>query len=350
MEERIIINLLRMDGGGGSGSGESAAKKALQAEIKAWQQREKDVKDYYKKLKETTEDYYDGLIEQLEDVEEANDRINKQLDYYNNRQEALRGLEQARSRSGVEAREKEVEYQQKLIELDDDWRKTQNEWDIEDRIDQLKEMKEFAVEQIEDALEAATKAIEETIEKLQEKVNALSTNTGKSLASGISSGIGAGVTTGMGYLDTAFTKTHEFTNLLQESQAKSALAIDTTLSEAVQRNQTLLDDVRGSLTNWLPTAAYEGAKKMYNEYARNFSGPLKRDIKDIMAQMQATATLSGYMARIPTTPSGMLGQQWYKTAGSTTNNISMFANVNGASGTNAVDRFLNGSLLRASKF
>ncbi len=357
--------------GSGSGSGESAAKKALQAEIKAWQQREKDVKDYYKKLKETTEDYYDGLIEQLEDVEEANDRINKQLDYYNNRQEALRGLEQARSRSGVEAREKEVEYQQKLIELDDDWRKTQSDWDIEDRIDQLKEMKEIAVEQIEDALEAATKAIEETIEKLQEKVNNMSTSTGKSVASGISSGISTGVSIGQNTFDEMFknvqgqedelakkTEARWVVENRKQEQMREQIRLNIEEEEAygqqmldqlqylIDHNMEISDRFRDILVNALPSAAAESAKKMLYEYDTKFAKPLKESIANAMADMQLPAKLSGPAALA----AHNYGLSPYAVNPTTTNNISMFANVNGAAGANAAQQLLNGSNLRASRF
>lgn len=214
--------------GGGGGGGSSAAskeKEAIQAEIDAWKEREEEVKDYYDKLKKDTEDYYDGLIDQLKSVEKENDRINDQLDYYNDRQKTVTNLEQARSRSGIEWREKELEYQQDLIDLDEDWRRKQQDWDIEDRIDELERLKDAAVEQIEAAADAAIAEIEKTIEALQDKVNAMSKAVGGGVSASVKSGTDAMRESYSNFLGEMKTKTENtYTALIDKIGEQAGIA------------------------------------------------------------------------------------------------------------------------------
>lgn len=171
----------------GKGTADNPAKKALEEEVKEWKRQKDAVKDSYdtqikeiQKLKKEKEDYYDQEIDKLKEVEKKNDRINKQLDYYADRQKILTNLEQAQSRSGIEWRQKEIEYQQDLTDLDNDWRKTLSEWDIDDQIDELERLKkeqsdyyDAQIDRLKEMQSAAVKAIEETITTLQDKISDL---------------------------------------------------------------------------------------------------------------------------------------------------------------------------------
>lgn len=128
-----------------------ALKEGYELEIESWEKR-----------KDSSDDYYDSLIANLRDVQESNDRINRQIDYYNNRSKIITNIEQAQARSGVEWRQKEIEYQQQLVELDENWNRTLNDWNIQDQISHLQELKELAA-----------KDIEETIKKIREEIDAM---------------------------------------------------------------------------------------------------------------------------------------------------------------------------------
>lgn len=230
-----------------------AEKEELQKEVDALKKQKesineqyKDIEDNLKKQKELSDDYYDGILDNLKEqkeesdkyydglidnlkrVQEENDRINAQLDYYADRQKILRNIEQAQARSGIEWREKEAQYQQELIDLDEDWRRKQEDWALEDQISELERMKELAqeileaqIKEMEDLKDAARdlideqiesykklkedaiKGIEEQIDKLQESIQALSKAISKSTSSGISSGISSGVSAGVSSAKTA---------------------------------------------------------------------------------------------------------------------------------------------------
>lgn len=121
--------------------------------------------EQWNKKKEEVTDYYDELISALQQVQKDNDRINRQIDYYNSRQKIITNLEQAQARSGVEWREKEMEYQQQLIDLDQEWNRTRQEWSIEDQITQLQELKNAAVADIEATVDLINKSIESVQEQ-----------------------------------------------------------------------------------------------------------------------------------------------------------------------------------------
>lgn len=180
------------------------------------------VLDNLKEQKEESDKYYDGLIDNLKRVQEENDRINAQLDYYADRQKILRNIEQARSRSGVEWREKEADYLQQLADLDESWRRKQEDWNIKDQISeyerlkqlsqeileaQIKEMQELKkaaqdvidaqIEGYKESRDKAIKEIEDTISALQEQIQALSKAMSKSMSSAVSSGISSGISSGV---------------------------------------------------------------------------------------------------------------------------------------------------------
>lgn len=153
----------------------------FKAEIETWKQRKQEV-----------EDYYDSLIADLKSVEKENDRINQQVEYYNSRQKIITNLEQARARSGVAWREKEMEYQQQLIDLDSDWNKTQKDWDIEDQISKLEELKSTAVadidatiEKINKSISEAEKAAEEAIARIDDELDILAKSMAESIRNGM---------------------------------------------------------------------------------------------------------------------------------------------------------------------
>lgn len=126
-------------------------KEGYEAEIDTWEKR-----------KDASDEYYDALIKDLQDVQKSNERINKQVDYFNSRSKIVTNIEQAQSRSGVEWRQKEMEYQQQLIELDENWNRTLQDWNLQDQISRLQELKELAA-----------KDIEETITKINEEIDAI---------------------------------------------------------------------------------------------------------------------------------------------------------------------------------
>lgn len=296
---------------------------ALEAEKEQLQ----DQIDLWEKKKEEVEEYYDAQIEALQEVQDSNDRINEQLDYYNDRQEVITNLEQAKARSGVEYRQKEMEYQQELIDLEKEWQDQLEDWDIEDQIDQLEMLKEKSVEEIS-----------AVIESLQEKVSELSKSTATSVASGVSSGLS--------YASSAVGSFSENVSDLAEQQAEQAKQKATETAETtLETYQTILLDpleaefieLLGSIQEQSIEQAAETAKAMMEAYRVNLISPFQRELQNAMRNAL------GYYGNLfgnATVPVAANTNQY-----SSTNNVNMYANIGSTSAANSTTKALS-SLLK----
>lgn len=323
-------------GGGRGGSGSDTRKKALQEEINAWKDRESELKDYYTDLKKETEDYYDGLIDRLKEVQEENDRINDQLDYYNNRQKTITNLEQARSRSGIEWREKEMEYQQELIDLDDDWRRKQDDWDIKDQIDELKRLKEIAVDQIEETMDAAIEEIESVIDTLQDKVSKLSSSTASSVSGGIAGGATAGaISAADTFSELADEIEKLFINLSEDEKIKIANDSEE-ISSILSNIPNTLKESFAKAHEAMFKQAKINASDLYHAYHDNFISPISNDISNVIAKY-AIGVMNEVLNHWNTGLSMISGATDYiKNYNNTSNKtVNMYANIKNTRSANA---------------
>lgn len=220
--------------GGNSSKTDNTEKEELQAQKKTLQKQKEQQKDYYdelidlkekeqkaskeyyeelqeqvKKQKEISDEYYENEIDKLNETQEAQDRLNEALDYYADRQKTLRNLEQAQARSGIEWREKEIEYQESLNDLDKDWNDKLKDWAVDDQISELERLKEEAekgyeaeidnlkelqeqqdnlfeseIENLKELKEAAVDAIEAEIDKIEEAIDSISSSVSASYSAG----------------------------------------------------------------------------------------------------------------------------------------------------------------------
>lgn len=308
-----------------------------EAEIKALEKRKDDVESYYdgvvkgyeeeidalEKRKKETEDYYDGLIDSLNEVQEANDRINAQIDYYNARQKILTNLEQAQARSGVAWREKEMEYQQQLIDLDEDWNRTQEGWKIEDQIDQLQKLKEQAtadidatiekaqqsIEAAEEASKAAVDAIDHEIAGIQDTITAVEeqaeleiqaledqiTNLSQQFAEAIKAGMSDGLIDSKGEFDKAVVDGRDFllstieesAPAIQESAEQTANSIMGAFdSEFLSPFESGIDDIAEYMKGSIQSGAKSSAEGALKAFQSSFVSPLKEQIAGLMSEVQ----------------------------------------------------------------
>lgn len=296
-------------GGGGGSSANNAERKALQEQIKMWQDK-----------KEEVEEYYDDQIDALKEIQEANDRINDQLDYYASRQEIITNLEQAGARSGIEYRQKEMEYQQELIDLEAEWQDKLADWDIEDQIAQLEELKEQSVEQIS--------AI---IDELQDKVSNLSSSTASGIASGVSSGLSYASSAVDSYGESLNEMVQEEAELMEEQ----AVETSTNLLDAYQQNfttplYTLMLQTFVEINNILAKAAETNAKTMYSAYDKNFVTPLKQSVAQIMSSAMYSMSSFGGFGTFSSYNSMVSNR-----------NLNFFANVANTSAANSTSKVLS---------
>lgn len=287
---------------------------------------EKEIEAWEKK-KEEIEDYYDNLIDNLQDVQKENERINKQVDYYNERQKIITNLEQAQARSGVAWREKEMEYQQQLIDLDEEWNRTQQQWNIEDQIAELQRLKESALGDIDKTIEKINqyitdteeksktaienidnqiKGIETTIEGLEqdaenaiaaidEDIKALSRDIAEAIKNGTADGLidvsaefdqatknaiialGGTVVEGKGLVDDG----------IKETAQQGVVTMNDMLFEPMKQS---INDVANTLKQTIVSSAETAAKNSLSSFKQNLVQPLQSDLQNIMKETQTVQT------------------------------------------------------------
>lgn len=359
--------------GAGNNSTQNAQKEATQKEIDLIKKQKDAVKDYYdteeeklKKKKEESDDYYDNLIARLKEVEEANDRINEQADYYANRQKILTNIEQAQARSGVEWRQKEMEYQQELADLDEDWRRKLADWSIDDQVAELERLKEEAQKLIDAQIEnlkllkdAAIQELEDTIQQLQEKLNAISKTTASSVSNGFSSGLGnigslfeeeisevelssavALASIRNEFIETASSIKEQFSSSLKEPTESGINAIrewqrtakesvfDAALSSGTSWREQFkapvikgFEDIQNVMRTQMVTAAEFSAEQMKYAYDTKLISPLKRQLQEIMSEVTSSwgdSFISGRTQLFGNSPNNTTNN---------TNTVNLFANI-----------------------
>lgn len=336
--------------------------KSYEAEIKALEKRKDDVEAYYdgvikgyeaeidawEKRKDEIEDYYDSLIDNLNEVQKANDRINAQIDYYNARQKIITNLEQAQARSGVAWREKEMEYQQQLIDLDEDWNRTQEDWKIEDQIDQLQKLKEQAtadidatIEKVQESIKAAEEASKATVDAIDQEIAGIQdtitaveeqaeleiqaledqiTNLSQQFAEAIKAGMTDGLIDSKEEFDKAVEDGRDFllSTLDENSGVMKQNAEETAedvmfcythsfMSPFKSGIDEVAEHMKGSIQSGAKTSA-EGALKAFET---SFVSPLKSSIASLMNEVQKinisynakAASVSGQQSGITTSTS-----------------------------------------------
>lgn len=277
--------------------------KGYKSDIDSLKDQKEQIEDYYKTVidgynaeidawedrKDKITDYYDTLIDNLNDVQAANERINAQVDYYNERQKIVTNLEQAQARSGVEWREKEMEYQQSLIDLDEEWNRTQKEWDIQDQIDMLNELKERAladidlsiqairatIEAAEQAKTAAIEVIEAEIAGIEEAITATEQKAEEEIA----------------LIDEQFkmlsqTIAEAIKNGTADGVANTQAEIDKALVDGTNAMLSFIDSTNQTFTQ----TSQETANTVYGIYDTSFITPMYGEINNIASHMQTAMT------------------------------------------------------------
>lgn len=281
---------------------------------------EKEI-DVWEKRKDEAEKYYDKLIENLRKVEKQNDRINKQIDYYNSRQKIITNIEQAQARSGVEWREKEIEYQQELAELDQEWMRQLQEWDIEDQIERLELLKQMAlddfdltiskiketidaaneaadaaagaieqeIQNIEDMIKATEEAAEEEIANIEEQIKELS----RKIAEAIKAATNDGLVNSQEEFNKAIQNVHglilnemgELSPIIANSATETSnMAYDSFRKGFIDPSKNsateLADSVRNSLVNGIGQAATDALTAL----RENLINPMKQEMANLASE------------------------------------------------------------------
>lgn len=275
------------------------SNKASSAASNAAKEQTEAVKKQLEAQKEAVKDRYDAEIQALKDVQEENDRLQKQEEYYRNRQEALNDIEKASTRSGVEYREQESEARQKLEELDREWQETVADWSIDDKISELEALRDAEVAAIDaqiDALESSTSSIGTNMVKT-------SSNANKQMVSNYSKE----------YLDPVSDNTETtYENMFDDMQTNFSTVLDNML-EFAKLNST----------------------QLYNIYNSNFFSQMGNSFARLQSQLLSVQAFSPKIPSIPFSSStGYASSQ--NVVNNTTQNANVFANVYGTSSANTL--------------
>lgn len=251
--------------------------------------------------KEAIKDRYDAQIDALKEVQEENDRLQKQEEYYRNRQEALKDISKAESRSGVEYREQEDEARQKLEELDREWQETVKDWSIEDKVAELEALRDAEVA----AIDAQIDALENGASKVGSSMVSSASSAAKDMASTYNSE----------YLE-------PITNDTKES-------FDSMYSE--------LPEVYGNEAEQILEIAKLNSMQMYNIYEENFFSKMKQSMNEIRRSMIGLSAVTPSASYPFITP--VVGNS-APTSNVTNNtrNATVFANIYGENSANSLTK------------
>lgn len=266
----------------------NAAKNASDAQIELLEEQ-----------KEAIKEKYDAEIEALKEVESENDRIRKKEEYYRNREEALKDIESASTRSGVEYREQEQEAREKLDELDREWQETLEDWSIEDKIAELEALRD-----------AEIAALDAQIESLQQSVSGTASTMVNSF-SNVNSQILSNYQTE--YLEPAADKTKE---------TYEGVSID-------------IIDIFGKTAPSFQELSSKNAQNMYSAYEKNFFLPMQKSIIETQRSFAGISVLSPNFSPFPVMDVG----KYYSEQNIVNNNTkssNMFANIYNNSGANTI--------------
>lgn len=240
--------------------------------------------------KEAIKDRYDAEIESLKEVQEENDRLQKQEEYYRNRQEALNDIEKAATRSGVDYREQESEARKKLEELDREWKETVADWSIEDKIAELEALRD-----------AEVAAIDAQIDALEGRVSSLGTSMVNTYSSA----------------NKTMLSNYE-TEYLNPIKEETSEAYSTVFDE--------MPEMFGDALETILEQAKLNSMQLNNIYSVNFINPLSSSLQKIQQQMVALQVATPNLPYLPyTNGTGYFSNQ--SIVNNNTKNANVFANV-----------------------
>lgn len=233
---------------------------------------------------------YDAEIQALKDVQEENDRLQKQEEYYRNRQEALRDIEKAATRSGVEYREQEDEARKKLAELDREWQETVADWSIEDKIAELEALRD-----------AEVAAIDAQIDALQDSVSSVGTSM-------------------------VNTYSNANKTMLSNYQTEYLQPIEEETTNAYATVFDNMPELFGNALEVMLEQAKLNSMQLNNIYSVNFVNPLSSSLQKIQQQMIALQIATPNLPYLPyTNGAGYFSNQ--SVVNNNTRNANVFANV-----------------------
>lgn len=257
------------------------------------------VKKELEAQKEAVKERYDAEIQALKDVQEENDRLQKQEEYYRNRQEALNDIEKAATRSGVDYREQESEARQKLEELDREWQETVADWSIEDKIAELEALRDAEIA----AIDAQIDALEGSVSSLGSSMVKTYSNANKSMLSNYET---------------------EYLEPIED--------------ETVETYSTVFDEMPemfGEALSSMLEQAKLNSMQLNNIYSVNFVSPLSESLQKIQQQMIALQIATPNLPYLPyVNGSGYFSNQ--NVVNNNTQNANVFANVYSQSAANSL--------------
>lgn len=254
--------------------------------------------------KEAVRDRYDAEINALKDVQEENDRLARQEEYYRNRREALKEISRAESRSGVEYREQEDEARQKLADLDREWEETVADWSIEDKIAELESLRDAEIS----ALDAQIDALESSVSSVGSSMVSTYSNANKTMLSNYEKE----------YLEPIESGTKEaYSNVFEEMQNR----FSETLDYIVEQSKV-------------------NSAQLENIYAVNFLNPFSESLSKIQQQLFSIRVSTPMLPYRPySNGTGLFGNDnVVNNITTSTRNTNIFASVNNSSAANSLLR------------
>lgn len=122
---------------------------------------------------EKIEEEAQAQIDALKKVEKENDRIREKEEYERNRASILEDIASYESRSGIEARRAEREARQNLEDLDREYKEKLEDYEIQDKIEEIEAYRDAQIESIRDQIESLQEYKDEQIQAIDEQIEAI---------------------------------------------------------------------------------------------------------------------------------------------------------------------------------
>ena len=223
-------------------------------------QREADAEiNRLNKRKQQIQDAAQAQIDSLRKVEKENDRIREKEEYLRNRDEILSDLASAQARSGVDARKAEQEAKKNLEDLDREWKQTLEDWDLEDRIEEIEAYRDAQLDAIDEQIAAVNEEKEARLAAIDEQIAAVNEK---------------------------FNETNM--NMIAYSAVFGDEMYNQYVSEFVEPFANGIVDGFYQAGNLMEESAYQNSYNLNNIYTNNFVNPLKNSLSNVLNEFESS--------------------------------------------------------------
>ena len=232
---------------------------------------------------EKIEEEAQAQIDALKKVEKENDRIREKEEYERNRASILEDIASYESRSGIEARRSEREARQNLEDLDREYKEKLEDYEIQDKIEEIEAYRDAQIESIQDQIESLQEYKDEQIQAIDEQIEAINKRKEEELKS---------IDDQIAYVNEKFNESN--INMMAYAQTFGDEIYNQYVGEFIEPMANGMVDGFIQANNMMLENAKQNAVEIKNAYLSEFISPVLDSIGSMAGLAASTlASLSG---------------------------------------------------------